>query len=112
MTQDAFCRSAVRTRKSVNCSGRSFRREIRQVDQQLDGVLAVAIKDLTSGDEFLVNGDEIMPRQPRSKSLFWPIYIFRPSKGKLALAKPTRCAGRTLFPGATFSSGSLPTSLA
>jgi beta-lactamase class A len=36
--------------------------EIRSVDNGLDGVMGLAVKDLTSGDTFFIHGDEIMPQ--------------------------------------------------
>ena len=36
--------------------------EIHSIDKHLDGVLGLAVKDLTSGEEFLINGDEVMPQ--------------------------------------------------
>src|SRR5947208_2157245 len=36
--------------------------EIHNVDRHLDGVLGLAVKDLSSGEEFLINGDEVMPQ--------------------------------------------------
>src|SRR5689334_24434870 len=36
--------------------------EIRSVDKSLDGVMGLAVKDLTSGETFFIHGDEIMPQ--------------------------------------------------
>src|ERR1051325_5179815 len=36
--------------------------ELRGVDQHLDGVMGLAVKDLTSGETFFIHGDEIMPQ--------------------------------------------------
>jgi beta-lactamase class A len=36
--------------------------EIRSVDNGGDGVMGLAVKDLTSGDTFFIHGDEIMPQ--------------------------------------------------
>ena len=35
--------------------------ELKAVDQGLDGMMGLAIKDLTSGETFFIHGDEIMP---------------------------------------------------
>ncbi len=35
---------------------------INQVDRELDGVLGVAVLDLTNGDQFLLRGDEVFPQ--------------------------------------------------
>src|SRR5689334_24930927 len=36
--------------------------ELRSVDHGLDGVMGLAVKDLTSGETFFIHGDEIMPQ--------------------------------------------------
>lgn len=36
--------------------------DIRQVDQNLDGILGVAIEDLTTGQTFLLHADEVFPQ--------------------------------------------------
>ena len=36
--------------------------EIREIDRNLDGVMGVAIEDLTSGQEFLLREDEVFPQ--------------------------------------------------
>ena len=36
--------------------------EIHNADRHLDGILGLAVKDLNSGEEFLINGDEVMPQ--------------------------------------------------
>lgn len=60
--------------------------DIRQVDQQLDGVLAVAIKDLTSNEEFFLRGDEIMPQASSIKIAVLANLYLQAQQGKLKLS--------------------------
>lgn len=59
--------------------------QIRSVDQQLDGVLGVAIKDLTSQEEFLINGDEVMPQASSIKIAILTELYLQAQQGKLKL---------------------------
>jgi beta-lactamase class A len=36
--------------------------QVRDIDRNLDGVMGVAIEDLTTGQKFLVHGDEVFPQ--------------------------------------------------
>jgi beta-lactamase class A len=58
---------------------------IGQVDANLDGVLAVAIKDLASGKEFLLHGDEIMPQASSIKIAVLADLFLQAQHGKLKL---------------------------
>ena len=59
--------------------------QIRAVDQQLDGVLAVAVKDLTSQEEFFINPDEIMPQASSIKIAVLAELYLQAQQGKLKL---------------------------
>src|SRR5437660_949888 len=59
--------------------------QIRAVDQQLDGVLAVAVKDLTSQEQFFINGDEIMPQASSIKIAVLATLYLQAQQGKLKL---------------------------
>ena len=59
--------------------------QIRAVDQQLDGVLAVAVKDLTSQEQFFINGDEIMPQASSIKIAVLATLYLHAQQGKLKL---------------------------
>jgi beta-lactamase class A len=58
---------------------------IGQVDANLDGLLAVAIKDLTSGKELLLHGDEIMPQASSIKIAVLADLFFQAQHGKIKL---------------------------
>jgi beta-lactamase class A len=59
---------------------------IGQVDAGLDGVMAVAIKDLTSGKEYLLHGDEIMPQASSIKIAVLADLLLQAQHGKVKLS--------------------------
>jgi len=59
--------------------------ELHDVDRQLDGVLALAVKDLTSGEEFFINADEIMPQASSIKIAVLAELYRQAQQGKLKL---------------------------
>lgn len=82
--------------------------EIGQVNQQLDGVLAVAVKDLTSGDEFLINGDEIMPQASSIKIAVLADLYLQAQQGKLGLSEAYTVRQQDLVPGSDVLLGLTP----
>jgi len=60
--------------------------EVRGVDRNLDGVMAVAIKDLTSGETFFIHGDEIMPQASSIKIAVLADLYLQAQQGKLKLS--------------------------
>jgi beta-lactamase class A len=59
--------------------------ELREVNHGLDGVMGLAVKDLTSGEEFFINGDEIMPQASSIKIAVLANLYLRGQQGKLKL---------------------------
>src|SRR6478672_12765632 len=59
--------------------------ELRAVDQQLDGVMGLAVKDLTSGESFFIHGDEIMPQASSIKIAVLADLHLQAQQGKLKL---------------------------
>ena len=59
--------------------------EIRAVDHDLDGVSAVAVKDLTSGEIFFIHPDEIMPQASSIKIAVLADLYLQAQQGKLKL---------------------------
>src|SRR5689334_11816418 len=82
--------------------------DIAQVDQQLDGVLAVAVKDLTSGDEFLINGDEIMPQASSIKIAILADLFLQAQQGKVSLGEAYVVRQQDLVPGSDVLLGLTP----
>ena len=59
--------------------------ELRSVDHELDGVMGLAVKDLTSGETFLIHGDEIMPQASSIKIAVLADLYLQAQQGKLKL---------------------------
>jgi beta-lactamase class A len=59
--------------------------ELRGVDQRLDGVLGLAVKDLTSGETFFIHGDEIMAQASSIKIAVLANLYLQAQQGKLKL---------------------------
>jgi beta-lactamase class A len=61
--------------------------ELRSVDQGLDGVMGLAVKDLTSGETFFIHGDEIMPQASSIKIAVLANLYLQAQQGKLKLTE-------------------------
>src|SRR5215475_7200497 len=59
--------------------------ELKAVDQGLDGVMGLAVKDLTSGETFFIHGDEIMPQASSIKIAVLAELYLQAQQGKLKL---------------------------
>src|ERR1700727_2029991 len=59
--------------------------EIRGIDQNLNGVMGLAIKDLTSNEIFLLHGDEVMPQASSIKIAVLANLYLQAQQGKLKL---------------------------
>jgi beta-lactamase class A len=73
--------------------------DIRAVDEQLDGVLAFAVKDLTSGEEFLIRGDEVMPQASSIKIAVLANLYLQAQQGRLKLSDEYVVRKEDLVPG-------------
>ena len=82
--------------------------EIRQVDQHLDGVMGIAVKDLASGDEFLIHGDEIMPQASSIKIAVLADLYLQAEQGKLKLTDEYVVRKEDLVPGSDIMLGLTP----
>lgn len=82
--------------------------DIGQVDQQLDGVLAVAVKDLTSGEEYLLRGDEVMPQASSIKIAVLANLYLQAQQGKIKLTDPYVVRKEDLVPGSDIMLGLTP----
>jgi len=59
--------------------------DLRTVDHNLDGVMGLAVKDLTSGETFFIHGDEIMPQASSIKIAVLANLYLQAQQGKLKL---------------------------
>src|SRR5260370_4951361 len=82
--------------------------ELHGVDRQLDGVLALAVKDLTSGEEFFINPDEIMPQASSIKIAVLAELYRQAQQGKLKLIDEYVVRKAYLVPGTDIMPGLTP----
>jgi beta-lactamase class A len=82
--------------------------EIHRMDEQLDGVMAIAVKDLTSGEEFLIHGDEIMPQASSIKIAVLADLYLQAQQQKLKLTDEYVVRKEDLVPGSDIMLGLTP----
>lgn len=81
--------------------------QIRAVDQ-LDGVMAIAVKDLTSQEEFFINPDEVMPQASSIKITVLAQLYLQAQQGKLKLTDEYVVRKEDLVPGSDIMLGLTP----
>ena len=79
--------------------------QIRAADQQLDGVLAVAVKDLTSQEKFFLNPDEVMPQASSIKIAVLAELYLQAQQDKLKLTDEYVVRKEDLVPGSDIMLG-------
>jgi beta-lactamase class A len=82
--------------------------DIRRVDEQLDGVMALAVKDLTSGEEFFIHGDEVMPQASSIKIAVLADFYLQAQQSKLKLTDEYVVRKEDLVPGSDIMLGLTP----
>src|SRR6478609_7256292 len=82
--------------------------ELRAVDQNLDGVMGVAVKDLTSGETFFIHGDEIMPQASSIKIAVLASLYLQAQQGKLKLTDEYVVRSQDLVSGSDIMLGLTP----
>jgi len=82
--------------------------QLHEVDQKLDGVMGLALKDLTSGEEFFINGDEIMPQASSIKIAVLADVYLQAQQGKLRLGDEYTVRKEDLVPGSDIMLGLTP----
>jgi beta-lactamase class A len=87
---------------------RKLQDQLRDIDQKLDGVMGLALKDLTSGEEFFINGDEIMPQASSIKIAILANLYLQAQKGKLKLSDEYTVRKEDLVPGSDIMLGLTP----
>jgi beta-lactamase class A len=85
-----------------------LQRELKSVDDQLDGVMGLAVKDLTSGDEFFINPDEVMPQASSIKITALAELYRQAQSGKLKLTDEYVIRKEDLVPGSDIMLGLTP----
>jgi beta-lactamase class A len=82
--------------------------ELHAVDHDLDGVLALAVKDLTSGETFFIHGDEIMPQASSIKIAVLAAFYLQAQQGKLKLTEEYTVRQEDLVSGSDIMLGLTP----
>ncbi len=82
--------------------------QLHAVDNQLDGVLGLAIKDLTSQEEFFINPDEVMPQASSIKITVLAELYLQAQQGKLKLTDEYVARKEDLVPGSDIMLGLTP----
>ena len=82
--------------------------DIRRVDQSLDGVMGVAVKDLTSGEEFFIHADEVMPQASSIKIAVLANLYMQAQQGKLKLTDEYVVRKEDTVPGSDIMLGLTP----
>ena len=63
-----------------------LQQDLAAVDKDLNGILGLSVKDLTSGETFFIHGDEIMPQASSIKIAVLADLYLQAQQGKLKLA--------------------------
>jgi beta-lactamase class A len=82
--------------------------EIRSVDKGLDGVMGLAVKDLTSGETFFIHGDEIMPQASSIKIAVLANLYLQAQQSKLKLTDEYIVRNQDLVSGSDIMLGLTP----
>jgi beta-lactamase class A len=82
--------------------------ELRGVDHGLDGVMGLAVKDLTSGETFLIHGDEVMPQASSIKIAVLANLYLQAQQGKLKLTEEYVVRQEDLVSGSDIMLGLTP----
>ena len=82
--------------------------DIQQVDQHLDGVMGVAIEDLTSGDHFFLREDEVFAQASSIKITVLANLYLQAEKGKLKLTDLYTVQSSDLVPDSDIMGGLTP----
>jgi len=81
---------------------------IGQVDQHLDGVMGVAIEDLTTGDHFLLHEDEVFAQASSIKVTVLANLYLQAQQGKLKLTDLYTVQASDLVPDSDIMNGLTP----
>ena len=75
--------------------------QIEQVDQHLDGVMGVAIEDLTTGDHYFLHEDEVFAQASSIKITVLANLYLQAEQGKLKLTDLYTVQSSDLVPDST-----------
>lgn len=81
---------------------------IQEIDQQLDGVMGVAIEDLTSGDHYFLHEDEVFAQASSIKITVLANLYLQAQQGKLKLTDLYTVQASDLVPDSDIMNGLTP----
>ena len=81
---------------------------IEEVDQHLDGVMGVAIEDLTTGDHYFLHEDEVFAQASSIKITVLANLYLQAEQGKLKLTDPYTVQSSDLVPDSDIMNGLTP----
>src|SRR5579884_1532693 len=84
-TAFAQCCPSVSHTEKRQVLWQKLQEQLKSIDQQLDGVMGLAIKDFTSGEEFFIHPDEIMPQASSIKIAVLANLYLQAQQGRLKL---------------------------
>src|SRR5215469_3984003 len=82
--------------------------KIGQVDQNLDGVMGVAIEDLTTGDHYFLREEEVFAQASSIKITVLANLYLQAQQGKLKLTDPYTVQSSDLVPDSDIMNGLTP----
>lgn len=82
-----------------------LQRDLKTIDDQLDGVMGLAVKDLTSGEEFFINPDEVMPQASSIKITVLAELYRQAQAGKVKLTDEYVVRKEDVVPGSDIMLG-------
>src|SRR5258708_24538225 len=82
--------------------------QLGTIDHGLDGVLGLALKDLTSGEEFFIHPDEVMPQASSIKIAVLADLYLQAQQGKLKLTDEYTVRKEDLVDGSDIMQGLSP----
>src|SRR6478736_5854496 len=85
-----------------------LQQDLAAADKGLDGVMGLAVKDLTSGETFFIHGDEIMPQASSIKIAVLAELYLQAQQGKLKLTDEYVVRQQDLVSGSDIMLGLTP----
>jgi beta-lactamase class A len=82
--------------------------QIEQIDQHLDGVMGIAIEDLTTGDHFFLHENEVFAQASSIKITVLANLYLEAQQGKLKLTDPYTVQSSDLVPDSDIMNGLTP----
>ena len=102
----AVCAQAQQNKQKL--LWQKLQEDIHKVDKHLDGVLGLAVKDPTSGEEFFINPDEVMPQASSIKIAVLAELYHQAERNQLKLTDEYMMRKEDLVSGSNIMQGLTP----